>query len=306
MWCDLRCWHPGRVPFEFRESSWLGTELMTSAGSQNTPGQRRTLGEQICDVALAFSRKCAWCIHPSHHYWVPTTHLTLWWVLGGNGWSPADVDPANKIFPRPLPPVPTPELSCLSCPVGFTSCFPFLTFQSPLHPLGATSGPTSPWKPLLLRTLEVSSLSTQGWGSFLPCVLASVLSHFGRVWLFATLWMVSHQASLPMGFSRQEYWSRLPRPSPGDLPNPGIEPTSLRIEHHPAFQAGSLPLVPPGKPSFLPTSFQCSHTKLMHHSFLKFSSLLSVTISLWFPPTFLTYNSLRNWIPSILNSLKNR
>ena len=47
-----------------------------------------------------------------------------------------------------------------------------------------------------------------------------------RVRLFATLWMVAHQAPLSMGFSRQEYWSGLPFPSPGDLPDPEIEPAS--------------------------------------------------------------------------------
>ena len=47
-----------------------------------------------------------------------------------------------------------------------------------------------------------------------------------------------------MGFSRQEYWSRLPCPSPGDLPNPGIEPASLTSL---ALAGGSLPLAPPGK-----------------------------------------------------------
>ena len=50
-----------------------------------------------------------------------------------------------------------------------------------------------------------------------------------------TLWTVVHQAPLSMGFSRQEYLSGLPLPSPGDLPNPGIEPRS------PALQADSLP-----------------------------------------------------------------
>ena len=51
----------------------------------------------------------------------------------------------------------------------------------------------------------------------------------------ATPWTVAHQAPLSMGFSRQEYWSGLPFPSPGDLPNPGIELGS------PAFQADDLP-----------------------------------------------------------------
>ena len=54
-----------------------------------------------------------------------------------------------------------------------------------------------------------------------------MLSRFSRVWLFATLWAVAHQAPPSMGFSRQEYWSGLPCPPPGDLPNPGIEPMSL-------------------------------------------------------------------------------
>ena len=44
-----------------------------------------------------------------------------------------------------------------------------------------------------------------------------------RVRLFSTPWTVAYQAPPPMGFSRQEYWSRLPFPSPGDLPNPSIE-----------------------------------------------------------------------------------
>ena len=67
------------------------------------------------------------------------------------------------------------------------------------------------------------------------------LSH---VSLFATLWTAAHQAPLSMGFSRQEYWSGLPFPSPGDLPNPGIKPRS------PALQADALTSEPPGKPSW--------------------------------------------------------
>ena len=58
-----------------------------------------------------------------------------------------------------------------------------------------------------------------------------------------TPWTVACQAPLSMGFSRQEYWSRLPFPSPGDLPNPGIEPGS------PALQADSLPTELRGKTS---------------------------------------------------------
>ena len=56
------------------------------------------------------------------------------------------------------------------------------------------------------------------------CVRSLSLS---RVWLIAIPWTAAHQAPLSVGFSRQECWSRLPCPPPGDLPNPGIEPTSL-------------------------------------------------------------------------------
>ena len=50
------------------------------------------------------------------------------------------------------------------------------------------------------------------------------------VQLFATPWTVAHQAPPSMEFSRQEYWSGLPFPSPGDLPNPGIKPRSLELQ----------------------------------------------------------------------------
>ena len=65
------------------------------------------------------------------------------------------------------------------------------------------------------------------------------LSH---VRLFVTQWTVAYQAPPSMGFSRQEYWSWLPFPSPGDLPNPWIEPGS------PTLEADALTSEPPGKP----------------------------------------------------------
>ena len=70
---------------------------------------------------------------------------------------------------------------------------------------------------------------------------AQSLSH---VRLFATLWTVARQAPLSMGFSRKEYWSGLPCPPPGDLPNPGVKSAS---PESPALQADSLPLEPSGK-----------------------------------------------------------
>ena len=71
---------------------------------------------------------------------------------------------------------------------------------------------------------------------------SSKVKLLSRVRLFATLWTVAYQAPLSMGFSRQEYWSGLSVPSPGDLPNPGIEPES------PALQTDALLSEPPGKP----------------------------------------------------------
>ena len=62
--------------------------------------------------------------------------------------------------------------------------------------------------------------------------------------LFVTPWTVACQAPLSMGFSRQEYWSGLPFPSPGDLPSPGIEPGS------PALEGDALTSEPPGKPLY--------------------------------------------------------
>ena len=77
------------------------------------------------------------------------------------------------------------------------------------------------------------------WGFDKVKVKVKSLSH---VQLFATLWTVAYQAPPSMGFSRQEYWSGLPFPSPGDLPNPEIKPW------FPALEADALNSEPPGKP----------------------------------------------------------
>ena len=68
------------------------------------------------------------------------------------------------------------------------------------------------------------------------CVCTQSLS---CVWLFVTPWTVAHHVPLSVGFSRQEHWSGLPFPPPGDLPDPGIEPES---PSSPALQVDSLPL----------------------------------------------------------------
>ena len=79
------------------------------------------------------------------------------------------------------------------------------------------------------------------WAYACICVYSVYVSvqSLSRVQLFATLWTAACQAPLSTGFSRQEYWSGLPCPSPGDLPNPGIKPMP---PVSPALQADSLPL----------------------------------------------------------------
>ena len=76
------------------------------------------------------------------------------------------------------------------------------------------------------------------------------LSH---VQLFVTPWSIAHKAPLSMEFSRQEYWSGLPFPSPGDLPDPGIEPGSL------ALQSDALLSKPEGKPDWIISCRSCEH-----------------------------------------------
>ena len=94
------------------------------------------------------------------------------------------------------------------------------------------------------RTLEWVAISFSNAWKWK--VKVKSLSH---VWLFVTPWTAAYQALLSMGFSRQEYWSGLPFPPPGDLPDPGVKPMSCLLY----WQAGSLPLVPLGSRIAIPT-----------------------------------------------------
>ena len=85
----------------------------------------------------------------------------------------------------------------------------------------------------------------------------------------ATQCTVAHRTPLSMGFSSQEYWSGLPFPSPGDLPNPGIEPRS------PALQADALTSEPPGKPVTMQREVNCTvRTQLSHFTSLHFKTII--------------------------------
>ena len=88
-----------------------------------------------------------------------------------------------------------------------------------------------------------------------------------------TPWTVAHQAPLTLEFSRQEYWSGLPFPSPGDLPNPGIKPGS------PSLQADSLSSEPPGKPIYILIPLKCKHLRA---SPMIISFNPTVFLTIWF------------------------
>ena len=108
---------------------------------------------------------------------------------------------------------------------------------------------------LLIFCLDYLSIDVSGalnslllfyYYQFLPlCLVKCKVKLLSHLQLFATSWTVAYQAPLSMGFSRQEYWSGLPFPSLGDLPNPGIKPVS------PALQADTLPSEPPGNVCFM-------------------------------------------------------
>ena len=120
----------------------------------------------------------------------------------------------------------------------------------------------------------------------------ALLSH---VWLFATPWTVAHQVPLSMEISRQEYWSGLPFPFPGDLPNPEIKPRS------PTLQADSLPSEPPGKPP------------IEYYSTLKRNEILIHT-TIWINSEDIVLNEIRgnycmilsNEIPSVVRFIETK
>ena len=94
---------------------------------------------------------------------------------------------------------------------------------------------------LLYNTVLVLPYINMNLPRVYTCSQSKKVKLLSRVQLFATPWTVAYHTPLSMGFSRQEYWSGLPRPFAEDLPNPGIEPGSL------ALQADALPSEPPGK-----------------------------------------------------------
>ena len=125
----------------------------------------------------------------------------------------------------------TTHLHCLVFPTDFYPCLCYAFCISPLVFL--ITHPIAPFyfHPLSLLGAFLSRKCERQWKCW----------PLSPVWLFAVLWTVDRQAPLSMELTRQEYWSGLPFPSPGDLPNPGIEPGLT------ALQADSLPPEPPMK-----------------------------------------------------------
>ena len=125
-----------------------------------------------------------------------------------------------------------------ACQVTLSVGFPKQVWDFPLQGIFPGTEPMSPaWQWILYHwaTWEVPYLGMRIqivallWG-------LSVLTCFSPVSLLSTPWTVAHQVPLSLGFSRQEYWSGLPFPSPGNLSHPGIKPMS------PTLQADSLPV----------------------------------------------------------------
>ena len=134
-------------------------------------------------------------------------------------------------------------LSPNPCPLspGITRCFPFagkshahnIKWRTHIWARAFPGGPVVQNSPSTARGACVLSLVRdlrphmchRQLGN--PCVCVCMCESLSHVRLFATLWTVALQAPLSVETSRQEYWSGFPFPSPGDLPDPGIEPKSL-------------------------------------------------------------------------------
>ena len=154
----------------------------------------------------------------------PLTRPALWRRLsqGGRGWMCACASPCGSTGPLPL--------QSLSTGRGRGS--PWMAVLDVLSPAPLNRG--TDW----IQAHGIHCLST--YFSGLEGSKKVKVKSLSRVRLSATPWTVAYQAPPSMGFSRQEYWSGLPFPSPGDLPDPGIELRS------PAFQVDALTSEPPG------------------------------------------------------------
>ena len=139
-----------------------------------------------------------------------------------------------------------------------------------------------------------------------------VLSHFSRVWLFATAWTEALQAPLSMGFSRQEHWSELPCPPQGIFLTQELNACLSGLLH---WQVVSLPLAPPRKPCYVVAVQSLSHVWLLvtpwtvaHQVFLSlttFQSLLKlISIESVMPSNYLILCQPLLLLPSTFPSIR--
>ena len=154
----------------------------------------------------------------------------------------------------------TPLVPCL--PKAPLPSFPLdLTFLEPLDSLRLWEIPAH----ASLSKQSPAMLVVHCWLSqsyLFPCVCVCVCAcacawSVSHVTLFVTPYTAARQAPLSLGFPKQEYWSGLPFPPPGNLPNPGIKPTSLAP---PALAGGFFTSAPPRKPIFSVDRSQTSQT----------------------------------------------
>ena len=143
------------------------------------------------------------------------------------------------------------------------------------------------------RVLKTNTATSGNFPRALPQVDLGTVMSLSHVQLFVTPRTVAHQGLLSMRFSRQQYWSGLPCPSPADLPNPGIEPRS------PALQADSLPAELPGKPLALVEQPKLSHIPHRHRdSDRQLFFILSVYPQLWITKGCV-HQALQGWTLSV-------
>ena len=123
------------------------------------------------------------------------------------------------------------------------------------------SVPRLTWIPQMSTLLDIASYCLPSISNMLLFkALFVCMWVFSHVRLFVTPWTVVYQAPLSIAFVREEYWSELPFPPPGDLPNPGIKPTSLAS---PALAGGFFTTAPPQKPKASIASCLNEHPRAM-------------------------------------------
>ena len=184
----------------------------------------------------------------------------------------------------------TGGLCLLMCPFGGTGCEGVTLWwagrcrAAQLARIRQMSGQVCPPGSSVHGVLQASTLEwvtmpssrASSWPRDWTQVIWSEVKPLRCVQLFAIPWTVAYTAPLSMEFSRQEYWSGLPFPSPGDLPDPGIEARS------PALQADTLPSEPPGKPQMIchPLKILSYHQKIVS-KWMSFLSFFMTIIHIW-------------------------